>query len=98
MTVVPQPSLSNGTLCIWCGERTDGQDDGGSFLFLTMLDGEVQAVFGGQPSSSLQGLQFSCHAKCFRDSVPAVRRHWIDGLLDFQQDIAGLPPGKARQD
>jgi hypothetical protein len=98
MTGVPQPSLSNGTLCIWCGERTDGQGDGGSFLFLTMRDGEFQAVLEAQPGLNLQGLQFFCHARCFRDCVPAERQHWIDGLLDFQRDVAGLPPGKAGQD
>jgi hypothetical protein len=42
MTGVPQPSLSSGTLCIWCGKRTDGQDDGRSVLFLTMRGGEFQ--------------------------------------------------------
>lgn len=90
--------MSSGTLCIWCGRRADSQDDGGSFLFLTMRDGEFQAAFGDQPGLNLQGLQFFCHATCFRDSVPAERQHWIDGLLDWQRDIAGLPPGKARQD
>lgn len=93
---MPQPSLSNGTLCIWCGKRADDQDDGASFLFLTMRDGEFQAVFDEQPALNLQGLQFFCHARCFRGSVPAERRHWIDGLLDFREDSADLPPEKAR--
>lgn len=53
MTGVPQPSLSNGTLCIWCGERTDGQGDGGSFLFLTMRDGVDR--FGGSVGGGRAG-------------------------------------------
>jgi hypothetical protein len=92
---MPRPALSNGTLCIWCGQPND-QDIDASFLFLTMRDGTYQAVIEQQlpPAPNLQGLQFFCHAKCFRDSVPAEQRHWIDGALDYQRDVASLPHGQ----
>jgi hypothetical protein len=90
MTVMPQPSLADGTLCIWCGKRTNDDEDGASFLFLAKRDGDFQAISGEQlpAAPNLQGLQFFCHARCFRDSVSEQRRVWIDSMLEEQKSQA----------
>jgi hypothetical protein len=91
MTGMSRPSLADGTLCIWCGERTNDDDDGGSFLFLAKRDGGYPPPFSGEQfpaAPNLQGLQFFCHAWCFRDSVPEQHRHWIDGVLEEQESQA----------
>jgi hypothetical protein len=73
-----------GTVCIWCGQRTDEDETGASFLFLAKRD----SVFQSAPahwldnSPHIEGHQFFCHVRCFRASVPTAMQPMLDLALD----------------
>ena len=78
------PGSPQETSCIWCGKRTDEDDDGASFLFLAKrLSGlESKPEHWLDSSAHLEGHQFVCHASCFRASVPAEQQPWLELALD----------------
>ena len=78
-----QVGRDDGAECLWCGEAISGAGDGGSFFFLTHLDG----TFGfthrwPQESPRLAGHQFFCHVRCFRASVPEEWQSRLRMALD----------------
>jgi hypothetical protein len=78
-------SMPQQHMCIWCGERTDAEEDGAAFLFLAKRG----TVFTSKPdrwldeSPHAEGHQFFCHIKCFRASVPEERQYALELALDL---------------
>lgn len=76
---------TTNTSCIWCGQRTDGTDDGASFLFLAKQGAEFTRQPGSwvHPSPHAEGHQFFCHVACFRTSVPEDQEYLLELALDL---------------